>query len=100
LPPPSPPLFPYTTLFRSPLMVPRSVVLDPVATLDTPPQLFLSSGMRAMDHAVERWLSIAPTPYADAVSSQAMGMLAHALPAIQRDRKSTRLNSSHVKISY
>lgn len=70
--------------FFHPLMVPRSVVLDPVATLDTPPQLFLSSGMRAMDHAVERWLSIAPTPYADAVSSQAMGMLAHALPAIQR----------------
>lgn len=68
--------------FNHPLIVPVSVVLDPVATLDTPPELFLSSGMRAMDHAVERWLSIAPTPYADAVSSQAMGMLAQALPAI------------------
>jgi maleylacetate reductase len=70
--------------FNHPLIVPRSVVLDPVATLDTPQELFLSSGMRAMDHAVERWLSIAPTPYADAVSSQAMGMLAHALPAIRK----------------
>jgi maleylacetate reductase len=70
--------------FNHPLIVPRSVVLDPVATLDTPQELFLSSGMRAMDHAVERWLSIAPTPYADAVSSQAMGMLVHALPAIRR----------------
>ena len=70
--------------FNHPLIVPRSVVLDPVATLDTPQELFLSSGMRAMDHAVERWLSIAPTPYADAVSLQAMGMLAHALPAIRK----------------
>jgi maleylacetate reductase len=70
--------------FNHPLIVPKSVVLDPVATLHTPQALFLSSGMRAMDHAVERWLSIAPTPYADAVSTQAMGMLAHALPAIHR----------------
>jgi maleylacetate reductase len=70
--------------FNHPLLVPKSVVLDPVATLDTPQELLLSSGMRAMDHAVERWLSIAPTPYADAVSSQAMGMLAQALPAIGR----------------
>ncbi len=70
--------------FNHPLIVPKSVVLDPVATLGTPQELFLSSGMRAMDHAVERWLSIAPTPYADAVSAQAMGMLAHALPAIRR----------------
>ena len=70
--------------FNHPLIVPRSVVLDPVATLGTPQELFLSSGMRAMDHAVERWLSISPTPYADAVSTQAMGMLAHALPAIRR----------------
>src|SRR5690606_38414497 len=43
--------------FEHPLIVPKSVVLDPVATLDTPQALFLSSGMRAMDHAVERWLS-------------------------------------------
>ena len=70
--------------FNHPLIVPKSVVLDPVATLDTPQELFLSSGMRAMDHAVERWLSIAPTPDADAVSMQAMGMLAHALPAIRK----------------
>lgn len=70
--------------FNHPLIVPRSVVLDPVATLDTPQTLFLSSGMRAMDHAVERWLSLAPTPYADAMSTQAMTMLAHALPAIRK----------------
>jgi len=71
--------------FNHPMMVPKSVVLDPVATLNTPQELLLSSGMRAMDHAVERWLSIAPSAYADAVSQQAMGMLAHALPAIRRD---------------
>ncbi len=68
-----------------PMLVPKAVILDPQATLKTPADLFLSSGMRAMDHAVERWLSIAPAPLADAVSLQAMEMLAHALPAVRHD---------------
>lgn len=68
-----------------PLLVPKTVILDPRATALTPPQLFLSSGMRAMDHAVERWLSIAPSPLADATAMQAMEMLARALPAVRRD---------------
>jgi len=68
-----------------PMLVPKAVILDPQATLKTPPELFLSSGMRAMDHAVERWLSIAPAPLADATSLQAIEMLAHALPAVRRD---------------
>ena len=68
-----------------PMLVPKAVILDPQATLKTPLELFLSSGMRAMDHAVERWLSVAPTPLADAASLQAMEMLAHALPAVRRD---------------
>ena len=71
--------------YNHPLIVPKTVILDPAATSTTPQELFLSSGMRAMDHAVERWLSIAPTPLADAVSSQAMQMLARALPAVRRD---------------
>ena len=76
-----------------PLIVPKSVILDPAATLTTPQELFLSSGMRAMDHAVERWLSIAPTPLADAVSLQAMQMLAGALPAVRRDPSDVQARS-------
>jgi maleylacetate reductase len=35
------------------LLVPRSVVLDPAATLDTPLWLLFCTGIRAIDHAVE-----------------------------------------------
>lgn len=66
-------------------MVPRAVVLDPAATLETPADLFLSSGIRAVDHAAERWCSRAPQPFSDAVSLQAMQMLAEGLPAVRRD---------------
>jgi len=69
--------------FRHPLMAPRAVILDPAATLDTPLELLLSTGVRAVDHAVERWCSIRPHPFGDGLALQAMGMLAESLPAIK-----------------
>lgn len=68
-----------------PWAVPVAVILDPAATLETPPELFLSSGIRALDHAAERWCSVTPQPFSDAVSRQAMIMLAEGLPAAKRD---------------
>jgi maleylacetate reductase len=65
--------------------VPRAVVLDPAATLETPAELLLSSGIRAVDHAAERLCARERAPFSDAVSRQALVMLAEALPAIRRD---------------
>lgn len=65
-----------------PWMVPRAVLLDPAATLETPSVLFLSSGIRALDHAAERWCALEPAPFSDAVSRQAMLMLADGLPRV------------------
>jgi len=67
-----------------PWMVPRAVVLDPAATMDTPATLFLSSGIRALDHAAERWCALEPLPFSDAVSRQAIAMLAENLPRVHR----------------
>ena len=69
--------------FSHRLMAPVAVILDPAATLETPMELILSTGMRAMDHAVERWCSIRPHPLADGLALQAMGMLGANLPAIK-----------------
>ena len=81
--------------FAHPRMAPIAVILDPAATLDTPMELMLSTGMRAMDHAVERWCSIQQHPLCDALALQAMGMLAANLPAIKArpDDLEARLNS-------
>jgi len=68
-----------------PWMVPRAVILDPAATLETPAPLLLSSGIRALDHAVERWCSSEPTAFSDAVSQQAMVMLAENLPRLHQN---------------
>ena len=69
--------------FSHPRMAPIAAILDPAATLETPMELMLSTGIRAMDHAVEHWCSIRPHPLTDGLALQAMGMLAANLPAIK-----------------
>lgn len=69
--------------FVHPRMAPVAAILDPAATLETPMELMLSTGMRAMDHAVERWCSVRPHPLSDGLVLQAMAMLAANLPAIR-----------------
>jgi maleylacetate reductase len=71
--------------FLDSMQVPRAVILDPTATLETPSELLLSSGIRAFDHAAERWCAEERTPFSDAVSHQAMQLLATSLPRIRQD---------------
>jgi maleylacetate reductase len=71
--------------FQHPLSVPRCVILDPEATRETPLDLVLSTGMRAVDHAVEGWCATRTAPLAEATTLRAMQMLASSLPAIKRD---------------
>lgn len=71
--------------FQHPLAVPKCVILDPAATRETPLELLLSTGMRAVDHAVEGWCASGAAPLAEATCGRAMEMLATSLPAIKRD---------------
>ena len=67
------------------LMMPRSVILDPAATVHTPEWLFLSTGIRAVDHAVEDICSINPQPLSDGTSIHALRLLGRGLTAVKAD---------------
>ena len=71
--------------YAHPLMMPQAVILDPAVTVHTPTWLFLSTGIRAVDHAVEDICSINPTPFSDGMSLQALRLLAAGLPAVKAD---------------
>ncbi|WP_428485035.1 iron-containing alcohol dehydrogenase [Rhodopila sp.] len=71
--------------FAHPLMMPQAVILDPAVTVHTPEWLFLSTGIRAVDHAVEDICSVNPTPFSDGMSLQALRLLAAGLPAVKAD---------------
>ena len=69
--------------FSHPLMMPRTVILDPNVSLHTPEWLFLSTGIRAVDHAVEDICSINGQPIAEGASFHALRLLANGLPAVK-----------------
>src|SRR5207249_9825841 len=88
LPPPTSTLFPYTTLFRS-----RAYLRQTTEKVDGTSRDMMS---RARGLVVELRSKVRTgdrrEPWAPETSSEAHGS--------RRDRKSTRLNSSHVSISY
>src|SRR5437660_8233357 len=90
--PPTPTLFPYTTLFRS--VVQRVVLLSQI--------IIDQFGERELpgEHGGGRFHSRVHPHHERLAIRLAVGREFHGVPARRQDRKSTRLNSSHVAISY
>jgi alcohol dehydrogenase class IV len=62
---------------------PRSVILDPAITRHTPAWLWLSTGIRGVDHAVEALCSVDAHPYCDGLALHALRLFAEGLPRTQ-----------------
>ena len=61
------------------------MILDASATVHTPEWLFLSTGIRAVDHCVEGICSNEANPYADAQALRGLSLLASGLPRVKAD---------------
>jgi maleylacetate reductase len=70
-------------MVRHKLTIPRAVILDPAITVHTPEWLFLSTGIRAVDHCVEGLCSSEAHPYADAQALKGLSLLAHGLSRVK-----------------
>jgi maleylacetate reductase len=70
--------------FADPKTVPRVVVLDPEATVFTPEKLWLSTGIRALDHAVEGFLFGGDHPVTDVTGLEGARRLMECLPLSKR----------------
>ncbi len=71
--------------FADPKTVPRVVVLDPGATVFTPERLWLSTGIRALDHAVEGFLYGGDHPITDVTGLEGARRLMEYLPLSRRE---------------
>ncbi|AUC94378.1 maleylacetate reductase [Bradyrhizobium sp. SK17] len=74
-------------MLRHPLVMPRATILDPELSVHTPDWLFLSTGIRAVDHCVEGICSREAHPYGDAQALKGLEMLAAGLPRVKADPK-------------
>jgi maleylacetate reductase len=68
------------TGFAHTQVAPRGVILDASLTLATPMQLWLSSGIRALDHAVETLYAPGSHPINDTLALEAIARLFQELP--------------------
>ncbi|HUI77595.1 MAG TPA: iron-containing alcohol dehydrogenase [Bryobacteraceae bacterium] len=74
-----------------PRVLPRTVIHDPVLTLSTPDWLWVTTGMRALDHAIECAYAIRHQPISDALASKAISLLEEHLPAAIRTQGDERV---------
>ena len=72
-------------MFRHPRIIPRAGVLDRTITMHTPEWLWLSTGIRAVDHCVEGICAGEANPFADAQALRGLALLSRALPRVKPD---------------
>ena len=77
-----------TTLVKSgvsdPRLQARTVINDPAVTLETPDWLWVATGMRALDHAIESSYAIRHHPLSDTLGAKAISLLVeHLQPSIK-----------------
>ena len=72
-------------LFRHTGIIPQAVILDPAVTVHTPEWLWLSTGIRAVDHCVEGICSNEANAFGDAQALKGLALLAHAMPRVKAD---------------
>jgi alcohol dehydrogenase class IV len=65
---------------RDPRLLPDAVIYDAELTLATPLTLWLSTGIRALDHAVEGFLADGLHPFSDVMALEAIRRLFDSLP--------------------
>ena len=73
------------TYVVDPRMAPFAVVLDPEVTLATPMDLWLSTGVKCLEHACEMMWSPRSHPVATALAREALSIVHHNLPITARD---------------
>ena len=67
-------------------LVPDKAIVEPRLTLTMPPVLTADTGVDALTHALEAYVSIFASPYTDALCLQAVRLILAALPARLRRR--------------
>jgi alcohol dehydrogenase class IV len=64
----------------SSLAIPEVAILDPMLTLSMPPDVTANTGIDALVHAIESYVSVNTTPFAEILAIEAIRLIAHNLP--------------------
>ncbi|MEQ3672878.1 iron-containing alcohol dehydrogenase [Pseudophaeobacter sp.] len=71
--------------YQERMMAPVTVILDPALTVHTPEWLWLSTGVRGVDHAIETLQSFQSNDFCDGLAQSALRLLVEGLPRSKAD---------------
>lgn len=71
--------------FTSNFLYPRAAILDPRMTLTLPPMITAATGMDALTHAVEAYISLQKNPLSDAYAWEAIEIISNTLKPVVKD---------------
>lgn len=71
--------------FTSNFLYPRAAILDPRMTLTLPPMITAATGMDALTHAMEAYISLQKNPLSDSYAMKAIEIIAKNLIAVVKD---------------
>lgn len=83
----------------SPALLAKVVFADPELTLDLPPAITAATGMDALTHNVESYLSPAYHPLCDGIALEGVRIAARALPIAVRDGRNLKARSDMLMAS-
>ena len=80
---------------RDPGLMPAAVIYDAELTLATPMELWLSTGIRALDHAVEGFLADGEHPFNDVMALESIKRLFDSLPRAKANPKDAGIRTEN-----
>jgi alcohol dehydrogenase class IV len=85
------------SLFFSPSLAPQCIIYDPLVTLKTPEELWFTTALRTLDHAIERSYSLATNPLNDSMCLESIKLIFKWLPKNlkKKDDTESRLMLMH-----
>lgn len=81
-------------------MIADTVILDPLMTVGLPESVTVSTGIDALSHAIESYVSLNATPYTEMFSMQAMRLVVKALKACVNNPHDVEARSDMALASY
>ncbi len=85
--------------FASSLLMPDAAIIDPAATQTLPKKLTASSGIDALSHAIEAYISIQSNPISRALAFEAVKIIWESLPAAVKDKENKQARENMLNAS-
>lgn len=86
--------------FYSQYMIADTVILDPMMTMGLPESVTVSTGIDALSHAIESYVSLNATPYTEMFSIQSMKLIVKSLKKCVEDPMNEDARSDMALASY